>query len=385
MMKQLTVVAIAVLVATQANATEVYKNEKVNLDLNARAYAGQFIGTKDNSVAAVAASGSTPAVAAVPGEKSEKVGANNYIRIGAKGEAVITGTQKAVAAYEAQFKSQTNEKDVTENSDNITTRLAYAGVKDDTFGTVTFGRQLGAVGTMAAWTDVALSDGYGNDGLGIKADQYGTYRAGEMVKYSGVFNNVQFDADYKFSGATKDASIATNASTENAANMAAYGTALSYNHPSGFSAGVGYNVAQRDVANQNDAKLWIVGAKFDNKSWYAALNYDKGTDFFYSGTNGVDITGTEAAFGYNFANGFGLMSTYNKMKQEISGSADVNAVDYYTLGAQYKFNKNLRVIAEYRLNNKDNGVNSSATTYKATTANGIDYKNDMQLAVRYDF
>jgi len=68
-MKKITAVAIAVLVATQANATEVFKNEKVTLDLNARAYAGQFIGTKDNSVAAVAASGSTPAVAAVAGEK----------------------------------------------------------------------------------------------------------------------------------------------------------------------------------------------------------------------------------------------------------------------------------------------------------------------------
>ena len=384
-MKKITAVAIAVLVATQANATEVYKNEKVTLDLNARAYAGQFIGTKDNSVAAVAASGSTPAVAAVAGEKSEKTGANNYIRIGAKGETVITGTRKAIAAYEAQFKSQTNEKDVTESADNITTRLAFAGVKDDNFGAVTFGRQIGAVGTLAGWTDVALTDSYGNDGLGVKADQYGTYRAGEMLKYSGVFSNLQVDADYKFSGATKDASVATNASSENAANMAAFGAAVSYNLPVGLSAGLGYNVSQRTASGLNDAKLWIAGIKFDDKSWYAALNYDKGTDFFYSGTKGVDITGTEAAFGYNFANGFGLMSTYNKMKQEISGGEDVSAVDYYTLGAQYKFNKNLRVMAEYRLNNKDNGVNASATKYAATTTNGIDYKNDMQLAVRYDF
>ena len=258
-------------------------------------------------------------------------------------------------------------------------------MKDDNFGAVTFGRQIGAVGTLAGWTDVALTDSYGNDGLGVKADQYGTYRAGEMLKYSGVFSNLQVDADYKFSGATKDASVATNASSENAANMAAFGAAVSYNLPVGLSAGLGYNVSQRTASGLNDAKLWIAGIKFDDKSWYAALNYDKGTDFFYSGTKGVDITGTEAAFGYNFANGFGLMSTYNKMKQEISGGEDVSAVDYYTLGAQYKFNKNLRVMAEYRLNNKDNGVNASATKYAATTTNGIDYKNDMQLAVRYDF
>ena len=44
MIKKITAVAIAVLVATQANATEVYKNEKVSLDLNGRAYAGHFFG-----------------------------------------------------------------------------------------------------------------------------------------------------------------------------------------------------------------------------------------------------------------------------------------------------------------------------------------------------
>ena len=59
-------------------------------------------------------------------------------------------------------------------------------MKDDNFGAVTFGRQKGAVGTLAGWTDVALTDGYGNDGLGVKTDQYGTGRAGEMLKYSGI-------------------------------------------------------------------------------------------------------------------------------------------------------------------------------------------------------
>ena len=130
------------------------------------------------------------------------------------------------------------------------------------------------------------------------------------------------------------------------------------------SAGLGYNVSQRTASGLNDAKLWIAGIKFDDKSWYAALNYDKGTDFFYSGTKGVDITGTEAALVIILRTVFGLMAMYNKMKQlKISKGEDVDAVEYYTLGAQYKFNKNLRVMAEYRLNNKDNGVNASATKY----------------------
>jgi len=70
-----------------------------------------------------------------------------------------------------------------------------------------------------------------------------------MLKYSGVFTNWQVDADYKFSGATKDASVATNASSENAANMAAFGAAVSYNLPVGLSAGLGitYLSAQQAV------------------------------------------------------------------------------------------------------------------------------------------
>jgi outer membrane pore protein E len=369
-MKKTLAVAIAFIIAGQAQATEVYKTDTSSIDLTGRAYAGEFLGTKNNGT-----------------EKSEKYGANNYIRFGAKGQTKINDQMTAIGVYEAQFKSQSTETAATESSNNITTRLAYGGVKATDFGTVTFGRQMGAVGTVAAWTDVALTDGYGNDGLGVKADQYGTYRAGEMLKYTGVFNDIQVDADYKFdSNGTDVNSDVTNASsTETMADIGAYGIAVSYNHPSGFSVGTGYNVAQRKTDGLNDAKLWIIGAKYDDKSWYAALNYDRGTDYFYSGTTSADISGLEAAFGYNFANGIGLMSTYNHMKQSVDGADDVTAVDYYTLGAQYKFNKNLRVMAEYRINNKDDGVNSSASKYAATTADGIQYKNDMQLAVRYDF
>jgi predicted porin len=50
-------------------------------------------------------------------------------------------------------------------------------------------------------------------------------------------------------------------------------------------------------------------------------------------------------------------------------------VDYYTLGAQYKFNKSLRVIGEYRIQNLD--ATDAAKAEKV--------ENDYQLAARYDF
>ena len=352
MMKKLSAVAIAVFMAGQANAAiEVVNNDTTKVELAGRAYAGQFLGTQKSTT-----------------EGSEKYGENTYIRMGLKGETAVNDTMKAVGEYEAQFKSVGAENDAASNN-NLTTRLAYGGIKAKDFGTVTFGRQKGAVSTIAAWTDVALSDGYGNSGLGIGTDTYGTYRAGDMLKYTGKFNDFQLDVDYKFSSNSSDASVASLASTETKANAAAYGAALSYKLMDKVSFGTGYNVGLRDVAGAEDAKLWVIGAMYDDKAFYAALNFDKGSDYTASGT---DMTGTEAALGYNFANGFGLMATYNKQKTETN-SVKTTTIDYYTLGTQYKFNKNFRVIAEYRINNKP------------TTSAGYDYKNDYQLAARYDF
>ncbi|TXH64498.1 MAG: porin [Tolumonas sp.] len=376
-MKKLTAVAIALLAATQANAAEVYKNEKVSLDLNGRAYAGHYFGTKEK--------------AGTPGEKSEKIGANQFIRFGAKGDAVVSGTMKAIGVYEAQLNIGNSEKtlngdktDTVTNTDgeeitvttsdsndgNLRTRLAYGGLKDENWGQATFGRQKGAVSLISDWTDKSLTDGYGNEALGVATDTYATGRAADVVKYSGVFGadkEFMIDASYKFDGDTKEE---TGGNTNDSKSADAYGIAAAYNLPMNFSIGTGYNVGKFESKGEStDAKLWIIGAKYDDKATYVGVNYAKGTDFV-----GVDKdhTGIEAVAGYDFVNGFGLMAMYNNQTVEQSGKEDVDTVKYYTLGAQYKFNKNLRLAAEYRINDKD-------------TDSKYDYKNDMQLAVRYDF
>ncbi|MNH12128.1 outer membrane phosphoporin protein E [compost metagenome] len=68
------------------------------------------------------------------------------------------------------------------------------------------------------------------------------------------------------------------------------------------------------------------------------------------------------------------MALWNKQKVEEAGRDDYDSIDYYTLGAQYKFNKNLRVIGEYRINNLDSDDSGKLNT-----------KDDFQLAARYDF
>ena len=243
------------------------------------------------------------------------------------------------------------------------TAAAFAGVGAD-WGTVTFGRQKGAPGFLADWTDVSLSDGYGNEALGAKTDTFATNRAGSVLKYSGLFSGFQVDTSYKFDGGDTEETTSKDSD-------AAYGAAVAYTFPFNLSLGTAYNVGIRDKSGEEDAKLWLLSAKYDNKALYAALSYADGSDFL---ATGKDHTGWEGALGYNFENGFGLMALWTKQKVEQAGKSDYDSIDYYTLGAQYKFNKNLRVIGEYRINNLDSHDSGKLNT-----------KDDFQLAARYDF
>ena len=374
-MKKLTAVAVALMAATSAaQAADVYKNEQMSLDMYGRIYAGQFFGEKKNANE----------------DYSAKLGANQFIRFGVKADSAITGTMKAIGQYEAQFNIGDSEKinnvscatteasdgthTTTCSDDKIRTRLAFAGVKSDNWGQVTFGRQKGAVSQVADWTDVALSDGYGADALGHGADKFGTGRSSDLLKYSAKFgdlksgkstNGAQVDVSYKFDG--NNTEEVSSASADQA-----YGLSASYTLIDSLSFGAGYNVGTRDKAAEEDAKLWLLGVKFDNKTWYAALNYADGSDWLATGT---DHTGVEAAVGYTFANGIGLLAMYNKQEQELANGVKKDNVDNYTLGAQYQFNKAFRVIGEYRIQNLD--------AMSSTTAEAIE--DDYQLAVRYDF
>lgn len=355
-MKKLTIVALTMAAANQVQAVEVYKNDTAMVDLYGRVYAGHFFGDKKEGVSEANPNGSH--------DYSAKQGANQFVRLGAKAQTQIQSGLNALAQYEVQMYINDSEKTLgaNGNADNLRTRLAFAGLAGD-WGTVTFGRQKGAMGSIVDWTDVALSDGYGAEGTGAGTDNFATNRAGSVFKYSGTFNGLQFDASYKLD--SNDSEEITNKDSD-----AALGAALSYTLPFNLSIGSAYNVGMRDKSGESDAKLWLISTKFDNKAVYAALTYADGSDFLATGT---DHTGWEAALGYNFNNGFGLMALWNKQEQEKAGVKKDNK-DYYTLGAHYKFNKNLRVIGEYRINNLDSVAGKASAN-----------KDDFQLAARYDF
>lgn len=151
-MKKLILTAVSVFVATQAQAVSLLNNEYGSIDMTGRAYAGNVFGDARDS---------------------ELYGSNTFMRLGLKGRTKIDDKNSALGVYEGQLNvgnkasSTTVPTDETEKNDSVSTRLAYGGVNNADFGSITFGRQNGAAALVTSWTDVALTEGYGNQGLGV--------------------------------------------------------------------------------------------------------------------------------------------------------------------------------------------------------------------------
>lgn len=374
MIKRLSLVALAVFAAGNANAIQVVKDAKNDVQVTGLAYASHTFGDE---------------------KSSEAYGSNTFARLGAKGKTAINDTLTAVGTYEAQLKLNDAESeqskdaiyDSTRNKigtgsnatgTNVRTRLIFGGVNVKDVGTFTFGRQNGAVySTVANWSDVGLTDGYTGNATGIAADKFGTQRGSDIFKYTGVFGAANVAASYKFGTARDSATLDKDNS--------AYGLAGSYDIIKNFSLGAAYADGKRAQTtagvDAKDAKLWELGAKYDDKTVYAALVYTDATDFL---AENVDHTSFETALGYTFKNGFGLLTTWEKQRVDNNGTKQ-NGYNAYTLGTTYAFSKALSVAAEYRINNREKSDYYAFTEYGVSGATKVDSANDFQLAVKYLF
>ncbi len=355
-MKKTIAVALTLAASGNACAVSALNTPYGSIDLTGRAYAGHFFGDD---------------------RASEFYGSNTWLRFGAKGKAKINDDLTALGTYEGQLIigdkkgiNKESENGDTSGSSSLNTRLAFGGVTG-AFGTVTYGRQCGPASLVTSWTDVALTDGYGNHGVGVGTDKFATKRASDLFKYSGSFGQAKLDLGYKLR-TTKD--TYANGSYSDTDNSAV-GAALAYSLLPTLSLGTSYTLGQQGEAS--DAKLWTLGVKYDDKALYAAFSYGQGQEWYKSG---YDHDGYEAALGYKFVNNVSLMALWNKMDAEKAG-VTISPVDYYTLGAKYQFNRRLSVAAEFRLNN----LQAEDKVFKDVSGQYADTKNDMQIAMRYDF
>ena len=141
----------ALLGATAAQAAEIYNKDGSKLDLNGRAV-GMYYGSDDQEIR----------------------GDASYLRFGLKGETALGNNLTGLGEFEYNLP--------TAGSDEDELRLGYAGIRHDSFGTLTYGRQDGLMGMVNDYTDVLPE--WGGDGLGKNTEVFGTGRTNGLLKYS---------------------------------------------------------------------------------------------------------------------------------------------------------------------------------------------------------
>ncbi len=342
-MNKITAVALGILAATQAGAVTIQKTDTSMVDLYGRVYAGHLFGDIDKA--------------------QSGLGTESYIRVGVKGSSMVTRDYSIFGQFETQVFLADTEKSITANTDNLRARLAFAGIKTD-WGWLSFGRQFGALTQVARYTDVGFGNPYSGAGLGLGADKFGTKRSSNVLKYGYGWDGLNVEAQYQFRN---------QASASSGEDKSSYGLSLTYDvMDTGLGLGLGYNIAKRPGSN-DDAKVFVVGAKYEWMGVYTALTWANGSKF-YSSTQ--DHDGLEFALGYDFGNGWQVKGLYNKLSVDAAGAtAKFDPVNYWVFGTQYKFTDNFSWIGEYRLNKSD----------VSATAGSGEYDNDFHLALKYVF
>ena len=151
------------LTATATQAATVYNKDGSTLDLYGRAV-GMYYGSDNQEIR----------------------GDESYIRLGLKGETALGNNLTGLGQFEYNLP--------TAGSDNDELRLGFAGIRHDTFGTLTYGRQDGLMGMVNDYTDVLPE--WGGDGLGKATEVFGTGRTNGLLKYAFNYQGLTLGAQF---------------------------------------------------------------------------------------------------------------------------------------------------------------------------------------------
>ncbi|MFT6984748.1 MAG: putative porin [Psychromonas sp.] len=291
-----TLLAAAVLTSfvsgAQAGVT-VFKDDTNQVDLKGRVYAG-YVNQENND--SDTSNGSSDA----------------YFRLGFKTKSQLTETLKAISQLEMQWAIDDGGKQNTTK-----TRLAYAGTQAD-WGTITFGRQYVTDELVADWTDSAVSNVPGNDAI----NAFG--RESNVLKFEGTY--------------IKALTVGAHAqleSDQDGTDKSGFGAGVVYAFDFGLDLGATYGIETKDDV---DTDTVLLGAQYKRNALTAAIVAD-----MTSKDNSEDSFAVESSLAYKFGK-FSVVGRY--LMQDIDGEADY-AVEQFTFGGAYKFNKNFRIVSEY--------------------------------------
>lgn len=335
-------------------------------------------------------------------------GDQSYARLGLKGTTQINNDLQGFGHVE--YNLATNEDSNFNGPSQI--RLAYAGLKDDRYGSISYGRNWGVSYDVTGFTDVLPEWGEDTQGYmpeatnnyaGSAPTLFGNGRSDGVLQYRNGWNGFNLALQLLAPNDSYDGTSSNHNYSRLVENDTGYGIAMTYDTDMGITLGATYNNAKKsdwqkqNLANDKNAQLWSVGAKYDANNIYAAINYTQTKNqMAYSmqpitGNIGDSVNSvnenafastSQAVFAvaqYNFDNGLtpsiGYAQGWLRHPNGYVGNQDYSK--YVDLALTYNFNANMNAFVDYKINLLDNNE---------YTANNALYTNNVAaVGLQYTF
>ncbi|WP_275957945.1 porin [Rosenbergiella nectarea] len=343
--KILSLLVPSLLVLSSAQAAEIYNKDGNKLDLYGKAVGLHYFSSDNGSD-----------------------GDFSYVRFGFKGETQINGNMTGYGQWE--YNIQTNNSEGSDAQNGNKTRLGFAGLRFDQYGSIDYGRNYAVAYDALSYTDMLPEFGgdYGySDSMTGRTTGVATYR---NANFFGLIEGLNVALQYQGKNERDDVQRS---------NGDGWGLSTSYALPYSFAITGAYQQQNRttkqhnmDYGSGDTASVWGVGLKYDNAPVYVAVTYAEGQNAtrISSDINGVSKSGFanktqnfEAVAQYQFD--FGLRPSLAFIQQkakDVEGIGDVDLVKYIDVGASYYFNKNMSTYVDYRINQLSNnnklGINN---------------------------
>ncbi len=350
--KVLALMVPALLMASAANAAEIYNKNGNKLDLYGKVDGLHYFS-----------------------DDASEDGDQTYVRFGLKGETQITSELTGYGQWEYNIQANTSEKEGA----NSWTRLGFAGLKFADCGSLDYGRNYGVVYDIESWTDMLPE--FGGDTY-TQTDVYMTGRTNGVATYRnsdffGLVDGLHFALQYQGNNENAGSGEGTNNGGKRKLareNGDGFGISSYYDLDMGISFGAAYSSSDRThnqlaaarssqrYANGDKADAWTVGAKYDANNIYLAAMYAEtrnmtfyGNDSFGGIANKTQNFEVVAQYQFDDFNlplrpSVAYLQSKGKDLYAYSRYGDKDLVKYVDVGMTYYFNKNMSTYVDYKIN-----------------------------------
>ncbi len=273
--KVLALMVPALLMASAADAAEIYNKNGNKLDLYGKVDGLHYFS-----------------------DDASEDGDQTYVRFGLKGETQITSELTGYGQWEYNIQANTSEKEGA----NSWTRLGFAGLKFADCGSLDYGRNYGVVYDIESWTDMLPE--FGGDTY-TQTDVYMTGRTNGVATYRnsdffGLVDGLHFALQYQGNNENAGSGEGTNNGGKRKLareNGDGFGISSYYDLDMGISFGAAYSSSDRThnqlaaarssqrYANGDKADAWTVGAKYDANNIYLAAMYAETRNMTFYGND----------------------------------------------------------------------------------------------------